>query len=558
MGRAVVVLTVALLILLVATAPARAHARLTGTTPADQTVLDDAPTQVVFAFDQAATLVPGGITVVGPDGSAVALGVVTTSADGTIVTVPLLDPLAQGSHVATWRIVSEDGHPIGGSSVFSVGAPTPLPKAAPAAAASTALTTAVERNLRAFSYLAVLLLVGAIAFRRAESGDRTGQPLLVTTAAVVPWLALATLATEATLVRGLGPGALLDATTWRDVLATPVGRSAIALGAGGLVAGRWLDRGGRGTALLAGALMVAAPVAEGHTLTASPVWLTVTSDVVHLLAAAVWSGGLALLVVRLRSLGAEQVEATSRSVARFSGTAAVALLAVTVTGTTLSWVTVGGLAGLATPYGAALLAKIGLVGLVAGVGGWNRWRLVPRVRATRLVAVPAGGSDAAPERRSTSLLAPDDARAWRLLRRTLRAEVGLLVLVVAASATLVGLQPGRAAAEARLTTTVEQRDDEHTFRLAVRPALAGGVNRAEIGIRDVHGYPLHTEDFVVRLSHPASGIGPIERRPFGDHGFWRIEGTEFAVPGTWVVEVVARVDTFEEVRHRFEVEIAPR
>ena len=32
--------------------------------------------------------------------------------------------LTDGTHVLVWRVVSEDGHPVGGSLVFSLGAPS--------------------------------------------------------------------------------------------------------------------------------------------------------------------------------------------------------------------------------------------------------------------------------------------------------------------------------------------------------------------------------------------------------------------------------------------------
>ncbi|MCY1552454.1 CopC domain protein [compost metagenome] len=35
--------------------------------------------------------------------------------------------LGVGTYVLSWRVVSEDGHPVGGSVVFSIGAPSGRP-----------------------------------------------------------------------------------------------------------------------------------------------------------------------------------------------------------------------------------------------------------------------------------------------------------------------------------------------------------------------------------------------------------------------------------------------
>ncbi len=38
-------------------------------------------------------------------------------------------PLPDGTHVLSWRVISADGHPVGGSLIFSIGAPSVQPPA---------------------------------------------------------------------------------------------------------------------------------------------------------------------------------------------------------------------------------------------------------------------------------------------------------------------------------------------------------------------------------------------------------------------------------------------
>ena len=110
---------------------ASAHATLIRSEPADGAVLDEAPQRLVLTFNEPVS--PLVLRLIAADGTATPLDRVTL-ADQT-VTVDLPPALGDGSYVASWRVVSADGHPIGGSVVFSVGvagaAATRPPDAAP-------------------------------------------------------------------------------------------------------------------------------------------------------------------------------------------------------------------------------------------------------------------------------------------------------------------------------------------------------------------------------------------------------------------------------------------
>src|SRR5690606_15761832 len=109
---------------------------------------------------------------------------------------------------------------------------------------------------------------------------------------------------------------------------------------------------------LAGALV--APVGfalAGHTRTMSPSLVAYVADTVHLLAAAVWFGGLvALLVVLGRRRADDDVLGAGAAVGAFSAMAGGALALVAVSGLTMSWIEVGGIEALTdTTYGKLLL-----------------------------------------------------------------------------------------------------------------------------------------------------------------------------------------------------------
>src|SRR4051812_25651999 len=106
---------------------ARAHAALVGSEPPDGAVLAEAPRELTLRFNEPVS--PLAMRLVAPDGNAAELAV--SSASDARITLALRQPLARGSHLVSWRVISADGHPVGGSVAFAIGAPG-APAARPA------------------------------------------------------------------------------------------------------------------------------------------------------------------------------------------------------------------------------------------------------------------------------------------------------------------------------------------------------------------------------------------------------------------------------------------
>ncbi len=99
---------------------AAAHASLVMTSPAEGAVLQAAPQEFSLTFSEPVS--PLSLNLIGPDGSKRALSGFTLKDKTLAITAP--PALARGTHVLSWRVVSEDGHPVGGSVVFSSGEPS--------------------------------------------------------------------------------------------------------------------------------------------------------------------------------------------------------------------------------------------------------------------------------------------------------------------------------------------------------------------------------------------------------------------------------------------------
>jgi putative copper resistance protein D len=122
-----------------------------------------------------------------------------------------------------------------------------------------------------------------------------------------------------------------------------------------------------------------ASAAEGVTL-----FIQLTTDGLHLLAAGVWLGGLIPLAILFSWAKAARELSTliiaQEATARFSHLGFASVVLLLVTGLFNSWYLVGGIPPLlGTDYGHLLLAKIGILIPLMGLASRNRWRLKPRL-----------------------------------------------------------------------------------------------------------------------------------------------------------------------------------
>src|SRR5262249_41832495 len=99
---------------------ASGHAALVSVEPASGSILASAPKAVELRFKEAVT--PGAIRRI--DGAGRARDEARVSASGETISVAMPADLPQGTAVVSYRVISQDGHPVAGSVIFSVGAPT--------------------------------------------------------------------------------------------------------------------------------------------------------------------------------------------------------------------------------------------------------------------------------------------------------------------------------------------------------------------------------------------------------------------------------------------------
>ncbi len=117
-----------------------AHADVLSVTPADGSQLERAPTALVVVFSEDVNPAFVQVTLTGND-AAVPLGPPSVDGRTVTVTVPPGPGQAPGSYRLAYRVVSSDGHPVSGTSQFTVTGTTAATSATGPATSSPAVTT---------------------------------------------------------------------------------------------------------------------------------------------------------------------------------------------------------------------------------------------------------------------------------------------------------------------------------------------------------------------------------------------------------------------------------
>ena len=385
--------------------PVVVHATLISSEPAADSRLAASPTRVRLVFSEPIEGNLARVTLVPGTGSPMVLRATGDPRDVHAVIAPV-DSLATGQYRVQWRVVSADGHAVDGTYVFAIGDTTlgtpPAPAAEPdqvsepvepepdvwgPSVAGAPLIPALVRGVALGTLMAaagLLLFLTTAEPDATQIGDRRVRTLVTSVVVAAPLL----LAGHgiAWLIN-TSPEHTLDAAWAAAALSTIVGkielwRTGLAL----LALWAWSLARRPGLALLFAAAALAVSGASGHSAAMRPV-IAIPAKAIHLLASAVWLGGLLWLVVRPAG---DSLPLFATDANRVSSRALIAVVAVAITGAIQTLLFLPSIADVVTsPYGWFALAKTaGLLTLVA-FGAYNRQRLMPRM------AVDAGAGSAA-------------------------------------------------------------------------------------------------------------------------------------------------------------------
>jgi copper transport protein len=492
-------LLAALAWLAVLPAVAGAHATIVRVTPADRSVVAKPPREVTLRWSEPVDLGPDSVRLLDAGGKTLDTPKPAhVGGDRTTAVLKLPAALEDGTYVVTWRVTSADSHPVSGAFSFSIGQPSALVTAG-APGASSGIVKAVDGVARGLSFLGFALAVGgAFVLLSGAQSARARQFLAVSVGALM-------LGSVALLLMQ-GPyttsGGVLDAfkpSLLRFSLSTDFGLALLARIVLTIVF-TWLLA--RPRASRVGLVVCAVGLAltwtlTDHSRTGVQPWLGVPAATVHLLAMALWFGGLAALIA---------VPSARESLPRFSRLALGCFAVLGVTGIYLAWRQAGELGALpATEFGRLLLIKSGIVLAIVALAALSR-RAVPR------------------------------------LARTVFAEVALGVVVLGVTAGLVNAAPARVSYTKPIAVKVTGVQGG-TAEVKVEPAKQG-QNVADFYLVQPDGRLYIPPEFEVRLRKGDTSL-PVELTN-AEPGHYVATALTVPSPGDWTLRLIVRTSDIDE------------
>jgi copper transport protein len=559
---------------------ASAHANLVRSQPAANSAVHTSPTELRLWFSEAPELRFSQIQILDQNGTVTnVVGPLRIDTSDSQLLIAPLERLPEGIYTVSWRVLSSvDGHVTAGSFAFVVGNTFPMGElklasgVAPAGASGPTLPGVLTRWL---GYLAIALLTGGFGFvplvlqpalappkpratrkktpsptlkaERASEREVNAQPFShasgLFTVLVIGWVfmlgaTISGVVLQAATGAGVDPLAVIGAPLATLLGSTRYGvlfwaRIVLLVVIGGLLAfrqSRWWRREMAPrwwlTGLGASALILLTISLGSHAAATTQPLLPIIADLIHMMAASVWIGGLVGLLLALlwlrRTEGTQSAPAVARLVAQFSQIAIICVAALGLSGAYRAIAEIADPANLIdTPYGTMLLFKIVLIVPLLGIAALNLLFI-----RRRLAEVAQTGQ--APAR-----------SPFHLIRQTVGSEIIFTTAVLLITGILTSLPPSREAFGAGFV--VRGQAEDLRLVMTVNPAQPG-LNTFTIFARDSGGRPVADAQkvaIIFTLFEHDMGETEAVAVNMGD-GRYVVQGGFMPMVGTWRLATLVR------------------
>ena len=572
-NRIICSLILTLIIGLLTTQQAAAHASLIRSDPAHNSILDSAPTTLNLWFSENISAAFSGVQLLKSDGQAANLEITIDSNDYTHMIVGLPE-LNDGVYSFRWSAHSEaDGHLTQGLIVLGVGQGADL---GTATAVETETAVAWQESiLRWLTFTLYAGIVGAFATTYIVLGSKSQETAVadVQRAAQKRMLYLAWWCALLALLVGLawagwqafslaGSNSIL-AAAWQWLTQTRLGvywwaRQTILVIA--LNNFRILSRSQTEahptwvlpftTILLLALLIIQSLTSHAAALTPNTA-LAITADILHLLAASFWVGGLLALVIGLVPLvwhSADFAKLVQAGWGPFGKWAALSVGLVLTTGLYSTGREISSANAMLTSlYGKTLLFKIIIVLLVGSLGAINSMLLHPRLAAPlgRLLGKPTGWTPL----------------SLRQLPRlvVIEAGLGLAVLLLAGILTAAPTAHGPTfAATADVPLNHSQTVDDLLITLDVNPNRVGQNIFTVRAASSRRPPPADVLRIILRFTYldQELGMNSADMNEI-EQDLYILSGNQLNLAGRWRIDVVVRREGLEDSVAQFEWAVAP-
>ncbi|SEC68958.1 copper resistance CopC/CopD family protein [Bradyrhizobium erythrophlei] len=501
---------------------ALAHAVLIASEPVDGALLSKPPGQVKLNFSE--VVAPLALRLLDSTGKVTLLKAYRQEQQSLIVDMP--SEIGVGTSILSWRVTSQDGHPVGGTVSFSINR-----------ADQERLSSTIADQERRFPLwlahvLNVLLLatvIGGAFFYNWIASARIGAAarwlMLLSPLAIL--VALARFVAETLDAVGDISG-LSNVSLWWQPVAATSGISmlvtVVALTLAALSLGR-PGRRGEAMSLIGIGLAGLAFAINGHAAAASPQVLMKPLVLMHLAALLFWSGSLVPLFVLLRRGLPDSIDVLKS----YDTPIRSAIMVLVPSGIVIASVQLGAFSELwNSGYGVVLLIKLALLAVLFGLAGVNRFSLTPRIQN-------------------------GDVSALRLLRASIVGEIGLVIFIFCVTSLWRFTPPPREMSAVTVLSTGIQFHAHGTRGMAnllVSPARPGPV-AVSINVMDVQSRPLDVKGVDIVLLDPENRVEPIRQQARRvTLATWRIDEMPIPMAGTWLVRINLLITPFDKVTVR--------
>jgi len=556
-AKPVAFIALSCLVLVGLIAPAYAHANLARSDPAANTILASSPNQVTLYFTEQVEPKLTGAAVYDSSGKEVDTGYHVNSGDGTtlIITLP---SLSSGVYTVAWHAISAvDGHHTSGSFSFGVGNVTiPITQndnnsftfPSPADALDRWLNILADTIFLGGSIFVLSVWAPTISRRRNKPSTivcrkiESRSKLLLVSAAIIGLIATTlsliiesfTVAGSPSLTAVLGAAYTILSTrlgtVWMLRMLTMLAATSVSMI---MLRARNIPRNILLVNLGIGLCLSLTTSLTSHNAAAtdySPL-INLLSDWAHLLAVGVWVGGLAYLTIAIGSLTEIKRGFLGDLVRRFSFVAIISVGVIGLTGVYNLLLELGSISALyTTEYGATLLVKSAVFGVMLVFGGINQFFLYDRV--------------ARPKTNRTN-----HRQGGRWLRRfniSLRTEItlGIIILLVVgiltASSPVAQSSPTAPPNPAVPLVLRGYSVEGVNVTVKITPFQVGD-NHFELDFTNSQGEQItNVQSVSLKFKYLDSNIGTSNATARSIQGIYSVDGTFLSFAGNWQLEVWAQ------------------
>lgn len=515
--------------------PASAHSQLISTNPAAESILKSSPKTIELTFSENVETTFGSLRLYNDAGERISTSSPELRAGNIVRVKP--PKLEKGTYVVAWNVVSADSHPIRGAFTFSVNSPTTSSADRTDAISSilnneqtSSISRIVFACLRFLIFMCLALVIGVVALRFFVVQSSLSPPVNRILYGALAVLALASLASIGFQASLAGQFSLAKAFSF-DILnqerTTRFGQVQIVRASLCVLLCCWW-RFPRGPLLnarlgLCTLALAATPAFAGHASAGKYVALAFTNDVVHVLCAGAWFGGLLVLPFLLSR------DEGGKIARKFSRMALVCVIAIGITGVFAWWRQVGSYEASVTTWFGQLINVKAIIFLCVIAVAWFSRQHVHRLSVSN-----------------------SEGSKGRLIR-LVYFESALLIVVMIATSIVVNAVPGRTALALPVTKYVSA--ESVRMEVSIDPPKTGPIV-LHIFVLRKNGTLYTFSQGVNTLGKPALSaswlnknrdVGPLPlniRYAGGNH--FISTGTSVPFSGTWTLTLRLRLSEFDE------------